>query len=103
MRQGRVTPALHAQKGADMQTKVPKETKANKAMTTQQLVEHIKAVGQAIIDDADKIAFDANDLAAIVIYAEIAAGKQVTTVDYCLQRLADPRIGKDNDGRAEET
>lgn len=83
-----------------MQTRV---SKGNKAMTTQQLVEHIKAVGQAIIDDADKIAFDAHDLFSIEIFADIAAGERVTTVNYCLERLADPRIGKDNDGRTEET
>lgn len=83
-----------------MQTRV---SKGNKAMTTQQLVEHIKAVGQAIIDDADKIAFDAHDLFSICISAEIAACSQVTTVKYQLERLADPRIGKDNDGRTEET
>lgn len=83
-----------------MQTRV---SKGNKAMTTQQLVEHIKAVGQAIIDDADKIAFDANDLFSICISAEIEPCSQVTTVNYHLERLADPRIGKDNDGRTEET
>lgn len=82
-----------------MQTRV---SKGNKAMTTQQLVEHVKAVGQAIIDDADKIAFDAHDLFSICISAEIAAS-QVTTVNYQLERLAAPRVGKDNDGRTEET
>ena len=83
-----------------MQTRV---SKGNKAMTTQQLVEHIKAVGQAIIDDADKIAFDAHDLASIVIRAVIAPSEEVTTVTYRLERLADPRIGREQYGRAEET
>ena len=78
-------------------------SKGNKAMTTQRLVEHIKAVGQAIIDDADKIAFDAHDLISIGISAEIEPYTQVTTVGYRLRRRADPRIGKDNDGRTEET
>ena len=81
-----------------LQTKVYKK----EPMTTQMLVEHIKAVGQAIIDDADKIAFDAHDLISINISAEIEACTQVTTVNYQLERLADPRIGKDNDGRTEE-
>ena len=61
-----------------MQTDVQKKT----PMTTHQLVEHIKAVGQAIIDDADKIAFDAHDLISIGISAEIAACTQVATVNY---------------------
>lgn len=82
-----------------MQTKVPKEF----PVTTQRLVEHVKAVGQAIIDDADKIAFDACDLSSIVIRAIIEPCEGVTTVTYRLERLADPRIGKDNDGRTEET
>ena len=81
------------------------QTKVQRAntLTTQMLVEHVKTVGQAIIDDADKIAFDACDLASIVIRAVIAPGEEVTTVTYRLERYADPRIGKDNDGRTEET
>lgn len=81
-----------------LQTKVYKK----EPMTAKMLVEHIKAVGQAIIDDADKIAFDAHDLISIGISAEIEACAQFTKVNYQLERLADPRIGKDNDGRTEE-
>lgn len=67
------------------------------------LVEHIKAVGQAIIDDADKIAFDACDLTSIAIRATIEPCESFTTVTYRLERIADPRVGKDRDGRTEET
>lgn len=81
-----------------MQTRV---SKGNKAMTTQQLVDHVKAIGQAIIDDAEKIAFDADDLSLIGISAIIAPHESVTTVKYQLNRIADPR--KDNYGRTEET
>lgn len=86
-----------------MQTKIQRE----KFLTTQQLVEHVKAVGQAIIDDADKIAFDATDLSSIVIRAYINPNEEVTTVTYRMERYADPRIsryiGKENNGRTEET
>lgn len=73
-------------------------------MTTQQLSDHVKAVGQAIIDDADKIAFDANDLHSIGIHAYIGPNT-VTTVTYRLERIADPRREnrkESEDGRTEE-
>ncbi len=86
-----------------MQTKIQRE----KFLTTQQLVEHVKAVGQAIIDDADKIAFDATDLSSIVIRAYINPNEEVTAVTYRMERYADRRIsryiGKENNGRTEET
>lgn len=82
-----------------LQTKVQNEA----PMTTQILVDHVKAVGQAIIDDADKIAFDACDLTSLVIRAVIEPGEGATTVTYRLERLADPRIGKEQYGRTEET
>lgn len=85
-----------------MQTKIQRE----RDLTTQQLVEHIRAVGQAIIDDADKIAFDTIDLASIVIRAYINPGEEVTTVTYRMERYADPRFSryarKENNGRTEE-
>lgn len=85
-----------------MQTKIQRE----KVLTTPQLIEHVKAVGQAIIDDADKIAFDTTDLSSIVIRAYINPGEEATTVTYRMVRYADPRFslydGKENNGRTEE-
>ena len=81
-----------------MQTEIQRE----KCMTTQQLADHVRAVGQAIIDDADKIAFDTFDLASIVIRAFIEPSVGFTTVTYRLSRTADPRR-KEQYGRAEET
>ena len=79
-----------------------KHTKMNRdrILSTQELVEHVKAIGQAIIDDAEKLAFDADDLSSIGINAVIAPWESCTTVTYRLSRIADPR--KDSHGRTEE-
>ena len=83
-----------------MEIKLTKVSR-DESLNTQKLVEHVKAVGQAIIDDADKIAFDADDLLSIEIEADVAPFNQATVVEYRLRRIADPR--KDVYGRTEET
>lgn len=78
-----------------------KHTNVNRdaSMDTQQLINHLKAIGQAIIDDAEKIAFDASDLASVGIDAYIAPCTRFTTVEYRLRRIAQR---KEDHGRTEE-
>lgn len=64
----------------------------SQTLTTEQLVEHIKAVGQAIVDDAERISIDAKNIRSISIKAEIAPLEQVTTIEYTYNRIADPRV-----------
>ena len=56
------------------------------------LADHIKAVGDAISNDAKSILIDVAHLRRVQIEAEIAPMEEVTTVTYTLERLADPRI-----------
>lgn len=67
------------------------EVQRAKTLTAEQLIEHIKAVGKAIIDDAESVAIDTSKLRSITIEAEIAPMEQVTTITY--RRTADPRMG----------
>lgn len=60
------------------------------------LVAHLKAIGGAIIDDADHLSVDTNRLRKIRVEAEIAPCEQITTVTYTLERIADPRINDHN-------
>lgn len=63
----------------------------SESLTTEQIVEHIKEVGQAIIDDSETVALNASNVRSILIEAEIAPLVQGTTVTYTIQRFADPR------------
>jgi hypothetical protein len=55
------------------------------------LIKHLKAIGKAIIDDADHLTIDSHNLRLVHIDADIAPLEQVTTVRYTLERIADPR------------
>lgn len=65
-------------------------------MDMNDLVAHLKAIGSAIIDDADHLAIDTNRLRMVRVEAEIAPCEQITTVTYTLERTADPRIDGHN-------
>ena len=65
-------------------------------MDMDALVAHLKAIGKAIIDDADHLAVDTNRLQMVRVEAEIAPCEQITTVTYTLKRTADPRIDNHN-------
>ena len=52
---------------------------------------HLKAVGEAIIRDADQIRLEPSNIASIKISAEIAPCTQITYVTYEIERIADPR------------
>ena len=68
------------------------EVSRNRTLTTEQLIEHIKAVGQAIVDDAEEISIDAKNITSISIKEEIAPLEQVTAIEYTYNRTADPRV-----------
>lgn len=68
------------------------EVSRNRTLTTEQLIEHIKAVGQAIVDDAERISIDTKNIMSISIKAEIAPLEQVTAIEYTYNRMADPRV-----------
>ena len=52
---------------------------------------HLKAVGEAIIKDAEQIRLEPSNIASIKISAEIAPCTQITYVTYEINRIADPR------------
>lgn len=63
-------------------------------MNKEQLKEHIRGIGQAIIDDAERIAsFIEDGLYSIEVKARIEPAS-LTTVQYRLHRSADPRINR---------
>ena len=53
---------------------------------------HVKAVGEAIIKDAEDIRLEPSNIASIKISAEIAPCTNITCVRYEIERRADPRI-----------
>lgn len=60
-------------------------------MTQEQLREHIKAIGEAIVKDAERIIPTVDRTFHIRITAEIKP-ESVTTIEYKIERYADPRI-----------
>lgn len=58
---------------------------------------HLKAVGEAIIKDAEQIRLEPSNIASIKISAEIAPCTNITYVRYEIERRADPRIHKRGD------
>lgn len=58
---------------------------------------HVKAVGEAIIKDAEDIRLEPSNIASIKISAEIAPCTNITYVRYEIERRADPRIHKRGD------
>lgn len=61
-------------------------------ITRDDLIAHIKAIGQKIIDDAEEIAPNPNGTSFMEIRAIIAPTTAVTQVEYKIKRYADPRI-----------
>ena len=85
------------------------EVKRTQCLNTMDIRNHLKAIGQAIIDDADEIALDACKLRGISICAEIRPLECATMVNYKFDRIADPRFKNEKctenvkDGRTEKT
>ena len=53
---------------------------------------HLKAVGDAIIKDAEQIRLEPSNITSIKISAEIAPCTELTYITYEIDRRADPRI-----------
>lgn len=60
--------------------------------TAEEVSKHIKAVGEAIVADADDIRLLPDNIYSITITAEIAPCTNITYVRYEIERRADPRI-----------
>ena len=60
-------------------------------MDRNALAEHLKTIGQAIIDDAENVALRTSQVRRIEIKADVAPGEQLTYVEYHIERMADPR------------
>ena len=63
-------------------------------LTKEDLIEHIKEIGQTILFDAENIAIDPQNVRSFHIEATIAPGEKATNVTYTVNRFADPRIRK---------
>lgn len=75
-----------------LEDKISRNVERPVTMDMDALVAHLKAIGGAIIDDADHLAVDTNRLRMVRIEAEIAPCEGLTTVTYTLERVADPRL-----------
>lgn len=60
-------------------------------MNSKTFAEHLRTVGQAIIDDAESIAMKTQWVRSVNIRVEIAPGEQLTYINYEIDRMADPR------------
>ena len=73
-----------------IKTEIPRDM----FMTPEKLAEHVRCVGQAIIDDAQSVATQCTHVRFIDITATVSPGTEITTVRYEIERYADPRITK---------
>ena len=62
----------------------------NRTLSENTLTDYIKAVGKRIVEDADLFLLDANRTVSVDISAHIDSDS-VTTVEYTVRRIADPR------------
>ena len=60
-------------------------------LNSDALVDHLKQIGKAIIEDAEHLTVDTQNLCKVRVEAEIAPCERVSTVTYTLERIADPR------------
>ena len=68
------------------------DVKRNAALSRDDLIAHLKAVGKRIIDDAEQIGIDPKHTCSIEIKAMIEPLDSVTHVEYYIDRIADPRL-----------
>ena len=66
--------------------------KRNAALSRDDLISHLKAIGQRIIDDAELLNIDPKRTCSIEIKATIEPLDSVTHVEYWIDRIADPRL-----------
>ena len=84
-----------------MTSKMSSSVERDYFLTSPEVVSaHLKAVGEAIIRDADQIRLEPSNITSIKILAEIAPCTNITYVRYEIERRADPRIPEkgDNNG-----
>ena len=81
-------------KGERVADKISKAIERPISMNNDALADHLKAIGEVIIDDAKHLSVDTNRLRMVCIEAEIAPCEQITTLTYTLERTADPRFQK---------
>lgn len=62
------------------------------ALTKEDLTEHIRKIGQAIIDEAEHLSEDPHKKRYIEFSATVQPGAAVTTVKIAYEVYADPRI-----------
>ena len=62
--------------------------------TREEIVDQLKAIGQAIITDAEHIAIDPNDAYGIHIMADIYPTEKIT-IKYVINRYANPQKQKE--------
>lgn len=62
------------------------------ALTKEDLTEHIRKIGQAIIDEAEYLGADPHKKRYIEFTATVQPGVAVTTVKVAYEVYADPRI-----------
>lgn len=71
-----------------------KEIERKTRLNKEGLIAHLKCIGQTIIDDAEAIGAKPQRTRYIAISAAINPAEEVTTIDYKIERYADPRIEK---------
>ena len=81
-------------KGERVADRISKDIARPISMNNDALADHLKAIGKAIIDDAEHLSIDTNRLRMVRVEAEIAPCEQITTLTYTLERTADPRFQK---------
>ena len=73
-------------------TELKTELVRHQCNNTEDLKEHIKAVGRSILEDADKLSIDPKYTRSVRMYANIESGTEITTVEWTIERIADPRL-----------
>ena len=68
------------------------DVKRNTMLSRDDLIAHLRAVGQRIIDDAERLNIDPKRTCSIEIQATIEPLNSVTHVEYYIDRVADPRL-----------
>jgi len=68
------------------------DVKRNAALSRDDLIAHLKNVGQRIIDDAERLNIDPKRTCSIEITATIEPLNSVTHVEYYIDQIADPRV-----------
>jgi len=74
------------------ETLIPRKS----AMTQEDLVQHIRTIGETIINDAEQIASNIEGMTRIEIEANITTDL-TSNVSYHLQRVVPQKKGKPND------